>query len=90
MHMHAHACMHLGLPMYVGQHQLECAQLSIKVRDLSQKLEAVESSKVDLVEEHQTQLQELSRREEAALAKQAELEKLSKKQGREFKQMEKK
>ena len=75
-----------------GQHQLECAQLNIKVRELSQELKSssqeMTTMRENLESEHSVKIQQLVEREEAAIAKQEEFEKLSKKQGKELKQKE--
>ena len=83
--------------MLVGQHQLECAQLSIRVRELTQQVSQSEEKEgalsarlAELQREREgkemalAQLEEMRESEGRARTQLAELETLSKKQGREL------
>lgn len=85
-------------PLPPGQHQLECAQLTIRARELAQQLEAANKAKEELavshlatldraVEEHQAVVQGLVEREKMATG---QLEKQSKKHEKDLLALEKK
>ena len=82
------------MPPFTGQYQLECAQLNIKVRELTQQLEtSVQVATKDAAEalrETEGKLQDLAAREERALKQLAELDRVGKKQAKELKQNAKK
>ena len=89
---------HTSLHPPPGQHQLECAQLIIRARELAQQLEAANKAKNELAISHLATLDRAAEESQAVVQGLVEREKMvtaqmemqTKKQGKEFAALEKK